>query len=393
MAAPSKIGTDVLIGTGLRSVKLGFTEINVYLLGLYIDPVSCQESLAQYEGSDHNSLLCQPTFYSDFSSGLFRKTFRISFCRTIGRDKLIKGFGDPLRSRCDAAHMADAEKMLSNIIPGSGVKEDDILYICCREDGKNVIVSFAEAATGKEKELLNIESGGQGGVWLAFQNIYFDEETLLPTIRHTATSDLPNVLMKQEEDEVNGSSSEEVLLPSEKEIEAAIELDLANAGNWQKAKTWSEYAGREASNGDSGYKFGDLTLGVATALRLRTPKLKSKGRSIDEKATDDATDAIRLRKELVELRNMTEIVQASRDESQAETIRVNALLADFRRSLPFKVVSCLVMSEIITLIITILTDSSPSKVSAGKILLCLLGGGIVWTMEKKEEDKVKLKKI
>merc|ERR1712150_213029 len=111
----------------------------------------------------------------------------------------------------------------------------------------------------------------------------------------------------------------------------------------------------------------------------RTPKLKSKGRSIDEKSTDDATEVARLQKELVKFRKMTETAQASRDESQAEMIRTNALLAECRRSLPFQVVSCLVMSEIITLIITILTGVSPLNLSVGKILLCLLGGGIIWT--------------
>mmetsp|Transcript_22453 Transcript_22453/g.34080 ORF Transcript_22453/g.34080 Transcript_22453/m.34080 type:complete len:393 (+) Transcript_22453:106-1284(+) len=390
MTAPSKIGTSVLIGTGVRSVKLGFVEISVYSLGLYVDPVSCQNVLASYEGSDHNSLLCNPSFYSDFASGLFRKTFRISFCRTIGRDKLVGGFDGPLRARCDASHMVDAEKMLSNLVPCSGVMEGDVLSICCHEDGETINASFREAATGNENALLNMPSGGEGGVWLAFQNLYFDDNTAIPTIRHNATSGLPNVLLVRQED---ASGSFEILndvqkMPSEKEIQEAVELDLAKAGQWTKAKTWSEFAGREASNEDTGYKFGDLTLGVVSALGIRKPKTKSATRSI---ISENSTKIERLRKELSELQSTNAKIQGDKVATQAALHRSNELLSQSQRSLPLKVICSLALIEILSISTVYITGLSPSKLSVGKILLCIFGSGISWALNNQEATTAKAK--
>jgi len=95
---------DVLIGTGKRVVKLGFLEIHVYQLELYVGAAACRSCLSKFAGMDLNGLLRQPTFYPDFTFGKFRKVFQLKFCRTLSYDKLVGGFEEPLLSRCDARH-------------------------------------------------------------------------------------------------------------------------------------------------------------------------------------------------------------------------------------------------------------------------------------------------
>ena len=76
-SAPSLLSNpnNVVIGTGERTVKLGFVEIHVYSLKLFVDAKACRAALvSDFGGMDLNGLLREAsTFYPDFTTGKFEK--------------------------------------------------------------------------------------------------------------------------------------------------------------------------------------------------------------------------------------------------------------------------------------------------------------------------------
>mmetsp|Transcript_9193 Transcript_9193/g.13372 ORF Transcript_9193/g.13372 Transcript_9193/m.13372 type:complete len:403 (+) Transcript_9193:133-1341(+) len=274
---PKNIGkenSDVLIGTGERSVKMGFMQINVYSLGLYVDPSSpsFRIAFASYSGvSSHKDLIDDEAgFYRTFVNGGFRKTFRLVFCRTISREKLVNGFAEPLRARVDEEHSNDAEHILEKLVPQNGVADDDMLTIVYEGDGESLVVNFSENKTKQESELVRMKSGGEGGVWRAFQNIFFDSNTAIPDIRRGAVSGLHIVLAEQEQSIEKQEKVKESVKPQQP-FEVAVEDANAVPKSPEKEnkKNWSDWAVRE---GDPNYKFGDITRGIVATVSGKTQK-------------------------------------------------------------------------------------------------------------------------
>jgi len=379
-----KLGWSVLIGTGDRVVKLGFVQINIYSLGLYVDPDSCRTVLVDFSGLDHNGLLCHPEFYPAFVAGQFQKTFCLTFCRSLGREKLVGGFEGPLRSRCDKAHSKDAELLLANLVPESGIADNDVLTMVCDADGQTLTATYMTAATGKETELLQIESGGAGGAWLAFQNMFFDTETTVPTIRQSAVADLPNVLQKED-----ASSSMKARQPSQKEIEEAVEQDFVKggtAGNWRKAETWSEFAGRNPAKGGEGYKFGDFTLGVVTAMGMRKPSSGSSDGEQNKKSVRAADSS-----SIDNWRQRVEDIQAVNSQIQSELASTKGILFEVERTQPAKVICALVISEVLGFVFGHIMYLSTGCIFAVKILFYAIGGVMAWFHYQRAGAAVKKK--
>ena len=330
----TKSDNDVLIGTGDRVVKLGFVEIHVYKLELYVDAKQCRRCLAEYAGMDLNGLLRDSSFYTCFTRGKFQKTFRLEFCRTISQAKLVGGFAEPLKSRCDAQHLEDAELLLRNLVPPEGVVEGDVLTLICSGDGETLTGVYQPASGGDEQELMTMTSGGDGGAWLALQNIYFDKDTALPTIRHSAIADLPNVFMEE-----SACCQKEL---SQKEIEVAVDEELVYPGTAKQ--TWSEFAGRD--NGPPGYKFGDFTLGVVTALGMRKPKSRAR-----ESMNETTTSTTNTNLETKDLQKKVAQLELQNQALQRTLERTKQRLDESHKELLFKIAAVLALVEAVCVLL------------------------------------------
>ena len=264
--APRLPSGDVLIGRGDRVVSVAFVKIHVYALGLYVESAGCRAALLpRFAGQSHDELLAVgPEFFAQFVGGSFKKTFRLVFCRALPKNKLVKGFEDAFKSRCDAEHKADADRVLDALVPDIGVAEDDVLTIQLEADTKTLSISFHSAATQAEDNRLTMESGGEGGCWTAFQRIFFDDDTPVPTIRHGAIADLPDVLAG-EGNTAGESRGALTRQPTAMQIEAAVDRGLSHVQ--RKQMTWSEFAGRD--DGGSGYRFGEHEMAFSLSCQGR----------------------------------------------------------------------------------------------------------------------------
>ena len=337
-------GIGVLVGTGDRVVKLGFVTINVYSMGLYVDADACRDALLdRFSGQDHDTLLQSPDFFSAFVSGNFRKTFKLKFCRTLSQAKLVAGFEQPLRSRCDPSHEVDCESLLGALVPEDGVDDNDVLTVICDGDMKTLRATFAKAG-GPEQKLIELESGGAGGTWEAFQNLYFDSNTAIPTIRHSAISDLPDVLVAPGDATLSLARK-----PTMEEIERAVEEGFAQ----QKRFSWSEFAGRDVTSDEAdGYQFGDITRGVFTKLGFR--KHASSG-TVEESSgrlePSDDDELVRKNHELAEqnheLAERCKVLQAEIQSKQLRVTELEQAAVNHARKLPFIALAVIVIVEIL----------------------------------------------
>jgi len=369
---PTAVGSlnsddNVLIGTGERTVKLGFVEIPVYSLKLYVNAPACRSCL----GMDLDSLLQQgSTFYTDFVCGEFEKRFCLTFCRTISKEKLVGGFDVPLKLRCDASHQDDAAILLNNLVPPQGVVEGDVLSLVCSGDGETLTGLYLPVGSTKQQELVSVKSGGVGGAWMALQNIYFDDDTQLPTIRVTAISQLPNVFL------LNEMNTRE---PSQAEIEIAVEKEISG----KKKQTWSEFAGR--TSGGEGYKFGDLTLGVVTAMGLRTKPLSRGALSLTSATDDSTTNAVEKDKEVETLKKQVKEFEIEKKELQDMLANTEKLLLQEDREQPFRIVAALALVEAMYILLDTVVDvyiPSLRRFQVYVVVAILLGGYKHFLVEK-----------
>lgn len=354
---------NVLIGTGKRTVKLGFVEIHVYSLKVFVDAPACRAALVPYFGGmDLDGLLrASSTFYPFFTTGKFKKVFELTFCRSLTKEKLVGGFEEPLKTRCDHAHQDDASLVLSKLVPESGVVQGDVLCLVCHGDGETLTGLYTPAKGGDAQVLVQVSSGGKGGAWLALQNIYFDNDSQLPTIRVSAIQDLPNVLMDDTSDKA----------PSQAEIESAVQDQLLHPS--KRKQTWSEFAGR--TSGKEGYEFGDLTLGVVTAVGLRKKARRPVKRGqlslngMNETRPDKSTEQ--------DFENQVKQLQQNNQELQQSLIDANRLLLQSDRELLFRIVVALTFVEAMYILMDSVVDfyvSSLHKFQFYIVLAIFIGG-------------------
>lgn len=376
------------IGTGERTVKLGFVEIHVYSLELYVDAVGCRAILAaSYSGLDLNGLLRESSFYTDFTSGKFEKRFCLTFCRTLSQEKLVGGFDVPLLTRCSDEHESEAKLLLSKLVPSQGVVQGDVLTLKCHADGETLTGLFQSNESDTQEELVQVKSGGTGGAWLALQNIYFDNDTQLPTIRVSSISQLPNVLIVEE-----GEKESHAL--SQQEIEHAVEQEFSSFNN--NKKTWSEFAGR--TTGKEGYKFGDLTLGVVTAMGLRKPPAKQVTRgelSLNDNDTSNniANDGDGKAHIIDDLQHQLEQLQTQVQELESENAHLKQLVVDTETRLeaefPLRIVVALALVEAFYCLLQTVGDVYISSLTKFQlyVVIAIVLGGYKQYMERLVNDK------
>jgi len=187
MSAPERLGDDVLIGEGLRKVKVGWIEVQVYRLSFYVDAPAAAEVLHAFKGLDHPSLCKDDAFYRGLVEGRFRKTFWVTFLRSVVAGKLKTGFRDPLSSRISSSESGAVERLISAL---PDVNEGDVVKFQMHCDGETV-----ELCGTKVSEPVLVKSQQ---VWRAVQMIYFDVETEFVDIKRGSVERLPQILSSVE---------------------------------------------------------------------------------------------------------------------------------------------------------------------------------------------------
>ncbi len=178
-----------LLGTGERSIKLGFVTIRVYAMALYADSAGLAEALraAGMVGEDCTLDLGSDAFYRALVQGRFRKTLVLSMQRALPRAKLLESLSKSLLSRVEPAQHSQARDTLEKLCLRDLVLGDRV-ELELLEDGETFVGRCGELPE------VRIVSPGPEGIWAAFQNIYFDKNTELPDIRIGAVKLVPSVL-------------------------------------------------------------------------------------------------------------------------------------------------------------------------------------------------------
>lgn len=244
---------DFLLGTGDRVVNLGFVNIQVYSVAFYVEPCAARSVLAAFAERPLDDCLADPSFYPALVRGKCQKTLVLTFCRSVGRERLTSSFRASLLARVVEAHVGQANVMLDKLLPDNGVADNDVLKITCKFDGKTIEAEYRVADATSFQPMLSIESGGEGGVWESFQNIFFDLKTEIPAIKLGVVTRVPELLASDRADHT--AASEEIA--AKKSTRRGSARSLATAPRDENG--WDVFAGR--SDGDPGYHFGDLTRG------------------------------------------------------------------------------------------------------------------------------------
>jgi len=262
-------------------------------------------------------------------------------------------------------------------VPPTGVVEGDVLSLVCHGDGETLTGLYVPASGGDEPQtLVELKSGGHGGAWLALQNIYFDDDTQLPTIRVSAIAELPNALLLHD-----ALLSKE---PSQKEIDSAVAEEFSN-----KKTTWSEFAGR--TSGGKGYKFGDLTLGVVTAMGLQKKPSPAIGRGELSLTSDTKTPSSEYVLKLQQLQQQVEQLEMQNQTLQDSLDNTKQLLVECQQQVPFQIVAALALAEATYMLLDSVADIyfPPLRKFQLYVAITMLLSGYKYIAEtNKEKSKV-----
>jgi hypothetical protein len=93
---------------------------------------------------------------------------------------------------------AVAKLLISKFVPEGGTNVDDVLCLVFHADGKTIHATQQRSGEADSTKTVEIESGGVGGVWQGFQNIFFDERTEMRGIKQGAITNLPAFLAEHQ---------------------------------------------------------------------------------------------------------------------------------------------------------------------------------------------------
>ncbi|GJM21533.1 MAG: hypothetical protein DHS20C15_14480 [Planctomycetota bacterium] len=96
----------MLTGTGVREKFW----INVYTVGLYLDPLMAHHQLAKYRGSDGKSLSKNKQLFTDLAADRVPKLLRLVMNRDVDTEDMREAFEDSLSPRIKKAARTDAER-------------------------------------------------------------------------------------------------------------------------------------------------------------------------------------------------------------------------------------------------------------------------------------------
>ena len=225
---------------------MGFVSIQVYSLAFYVDKDGARRTLSSYRDRSHDDLVGDSEFYTALVKAPIQKVFRFTFCRALGKDKIQHAFESALltRLRGDDANAA-AKQLIDKFVPGPGFNTDEVACLVFHADGKTIEALHQLGGQPEPVKVARVESGGEGGVWVGFQNVFFDKDTQMPAIKQGAVAQLPALLEDGQAGKGRG--------PTQADVEMAALQSMGTQGT----RTWKEKAGR--TDGSEGYKFGDVS--------------------------------------------------------------------------------------------------------------------------------------
>lgn len=178
---------DCLCGSGDRAVKLGFITVTIYRAAFFVDAPKAAALFDAAEAEEPRP----GDFFTRLVQGQFRKTFEFTFLRALPEERVRGGFREQLQTRIPATAAGDADQLIKAV---PQVQEGEHLAIRFAADGEVVEVFGPGASTEGLFAMPPALSLRSRDVWLAFQRIYFDEDTAFPAIRTGAIARLPAVL-------------------------------------------------------------------------------------------------------------------------------------------------------------------------------------------------------
>ena len=82
--------TLTCLGVGVRAKSIAVAKVNVYTVGLYVDPKGARGSLEKYAGVDPKALSKDRTLYKTLGqAGGFTKYLHLVFARSVGAQKVV----------------------------------------------------------------------------------------------------------------------------------------------------------------------------------------------------------------------------------------------------------------------------------------------------------------
>eukprot|EP00927_Polykrikos_kofoidii_P028994 TRINITY_DN25146_c0_g1_i1.p1 TRINITY_DN25146_c0_g1~~TRINITY_DN25146_c0_g1_i1.p1 ORF type:complete len:402 (+),score=74.08 TRINITY_DN25146_c0_g1_i1:78-1208(+) len=290
----------VCVGGGDSIKKIGFVTISAYHLSLYVDPVAAASALGpRYKGCSHAQLASDAAFYKDLVNANFAKRLKMQFTRNVTQSQLQSGMKEPIMQRVtDPACQPDIEKLLASMVDMSC---GDVMNVEFAADGAGLRIVH-------ETHGLVLEMSSRG-LWLGFQQAYFDENTVQTAIKAGAVRDFPSAVFGHCDNA--GESLENVSnAPSFVSKSSTVK------------KSWRDFSRR--SSGRDGYKFGDLTRGVVSKVR----KKKETKDIADNGSEEDIGQSLAEKLAELETNHAEEISALGKSgvELQAVSLRIGALL-------------------------------------------------------------------
>ncbi|CEM34595.1 unnamed protein product [Vitrella brassicaformis CCMP3155] len=77
-----------LLGAGPRRKNLGIAKVNVYSVGLYVEPKEAAKALSSFKGESEESLMNDDRFYDTLLGKEVPKLVLLKFARTVGAHKV-----------------------------------------------------------------------------------------------------------------------------------------------------------------------------------------------------------------------------------------------------------------------------------------------------------------
>ena len=78
------------LGVGVRAKSIAIAKVNVYTVGLYVEPKGARRALRKYAGSDQASLRKDASVFKILGTAGFNKYLHLVFARKVGAKKVVE---------------------------------------------------------------------------------------------------------------------------------------------------------------------------------------------------------------------------------------------------------------------------------------------------------------
>jgi hypothetical protein len=175
-----------LIGTGVRK-KLGV--INVYAMGLYVEPTAAAVALAAWKTMDIEKVKTDAAYFTTLQTGKFAKTMHLTMVFNVSGDDMASAFDESIQPRLKT----EAGKTALTKFRGyftEPVKDGEELSFSWSEDGTKVFVKF----NGTAKEPIADADFAQ-----ALMAVYLDDKPISEDAKKNFANNLKMMFQKAEE--------------------------------------------------------------------------------------------------------------------------------------------------------------------------------------------------